>query len=96
MDKKTQQRLAQFGQQGKDVKRSFGLTRQAAGGPIKIDYGHDGERLFIVFRTPTDHVAMSVTQADDMIAAITSTRDRLKKHIAEGGGKVTQHMVMPE
>lgn len=89
MDKRQRARLASFGQQGQMQKRTFQLTAPAQTGPVKISYGHDGLRMFIVFERPTDHVALDDNQMGEMLAAIESTREKLRAHIRAGGQPVS-------
>lgn len=86
MNKKQQFQLNRHSGQ----RRQIALTRGPANGNIKIDYGHDGVRTFIVFNQPTDHVAMDDTQLDEMIKCLRDTNDKLKAHRAAGGTMVSQ------
>lgn len=87
MDKKTAQRLAQ---QSRPRHPQHAITRPAQGGPVTIEYAHDGTLQYMIFSRPTDHIGFTPEQVDAVIERLKQGKLKLAEHQANGGPVTTQ------
>ena len=48
--------------------------------PLRIEHGHDGQKIVQVFSQPVKQHSMTIQQARDMIAAIEKSIQMLAEH----------------
>lgn len=57
-----------------------GMTANPITKQLKIDHGHDGTNVVIIFSHPIPNMVLSVEQADDLIAKLQNSKAELAKH----------------
>jgi pyruvate/2-oxoacid:ferredoxin oxidoreductase beta subunit len=56
------------------------MAQQAQEIPIKIQYGHDGTKVVMIFSQSINTNRMTEKEAEDMIAALQNALEKLREH----------------
>lgn len=60
------------------------MAQKLETGPLQIQHGHNGTQVLVQFTRMTDHLLLSPKQAEDFVAAMCISIEKLKEHLAKG------------
>lgn len=63
-------------------KRGFSGNAQPPMQQMKINYGHNGERVMVMFSQPVRNLALTETECDDAINGLRGAKDMLAAYKA--------------